>query len=106
LHSANKVLSEQHGDGSLTILTVDFLNAFNLVGKSALLREVRLRHSSISLWVEFLYGQAMRLYLGDRHIIFVSGVQQGDTLRPLLLTLMLHFLIHQIQDVCKLLLHV
>ena len=41
LHSANIVLSLRHGDGSLTMLIVDFLNAFNLVDRSALLREVR-----------------------------------------------------------------
>lgn len=31
LHSANRVLSKRHGDGYLTMLTVDFTNAFNLV---------------------------------------------------------------------------
>ena len=65
MHSANKLLSEQHEDGSLVMLTVDFSNAFNLVDRSVLLREVRMRCPSISLWVEFLYGQAARLYLGD-----------------------------------------
>ncbi|MCI64528.1 hypothetical protein A2U01_0085786, partial [Trifolium medium] len=39
LHSANRVLSERHGDGSLTMLTVDFSNAFNMVDRSALLHE-------------------------------------------------------------------
>ena len=56
LHSANRVLSERHNDGSLSMLTVDFSNAFNLVDRSVLLHEVRLRCPSISLWVEFLYG--------------------------------------------------
>ncbi|MCI40785.1 hypothetical protein A2U01_0062018, partial [Trifolium medium] len=40
LHSVNRVLSERHEDGSLAMLTVDFLNAFNMVDRSALLREV------------------------------------------------------------------
>nr|GEX42277.1 hypothetical protein [Tanacetum cinerariifolium] len=30
LHSVNRVLSEYHNDGSLAMLTVDFLNAFNV----------------------------------------------------------------------------
>ncbi|MCI38941.1 hypothetical protein A2U01_0060170 [Trifolium medium] len=30
-HSANRVLSKRHGDGSLVMLTVDFSNAFNMV---------------------------------------------------------------------------
>jgi len=83
------------------MLTVDFLNAFNLVDRSALLREVRLRCPSISLWVEFLYGQAARLYLGDGHIMSATG----DPLWPLLFALVLHPLIHRIRDSCKLLLH-
>ncbi|GKD97734.1 camphene synthase [Tanacetum coccineum] len=46
LHSVNKVLSKYHNDGSLTMLTVDYLNAFNLVDRSSLLQEVR--------WVGYL----------------------------------------------------
>ncbi|GKB82448.1 hypothetical protein Tco_0949343, partial [Tanacetum coccineum] len=43
VHSVNRVLSEYRNDGSLTILTIDFLNAFNRVDRSALLHEVRVR---------------------------------------------------------------
>ena len=68
MHSVNKVLSERHADGSLAMLTVDSLNVFNLVDRTVLLREVRERCPSISLCVEFLYGQAARLYLGDGYI--------------------------------------
>ncbi|GJV79785.1 putative reverse transcriptase domain-containing protein [Tanacetum coccineum] len=105
LHSANRVLSEYHNDGSLAMLTVDFSNAFNLVDRLALLHEVRVRCPSISLWVDFLYGQATRLYIGDTHIWSPTGVQQGDPLGPLLFALVLHPLIHKIRDSYKLLLH-
>ncbi|KAL6505584.1 hypothetical protein OROHE_022963 [Orobanche hederae] len=105
LHSANRVLSNRHEDGSMTMLNVDFSNAFNMVDRSALLREVRVRCPSISLWVEFLYGQAARLYLGDGHIMSATGVQQGDPLGPLLFALVLHPLIHRVRDNCNLLLH-
>nr|GEW73255.1 hypothetical protein [Tanacetum cinerariifolium] len=39
LHSFNWGLSEYHNDGSLAMLTMDFLNAFKLVDRSALLHE-------------------------------------------------------------------
>jgi len=77
LHSVNRVLNLRHGDGSLTMLTVDFSNVFNLVDRSALLREVRLRCPSISLWVEFLYGQAARLYVGDGHRGVCGAIRLG-----------------------------
>ncbi|MCH80439.1 hypothetical protein A2U01_0001207 [Trifolium medium] len=73
--------------------------------KSALLQEVRVRCPSISLWVEFLYGQTTILYLEDEHIMAATRVQQGDMLGALLLALMLHPLIHKIRDNCKLLHH-
>ena len=105
LRNINRVLSESHTDESLSMLTVDFSNAFNLVDRSALLHEVRLRCPSISLWVEFLYGQAARLYLGNTHIKSSTGVQQRDPLGPLLFAIVLHPLLHKIRDNCKLLLH-
>ncbi|GJZ91147.1 putative reverse transcriptase domain-containing protein [Tanacetum coccineum] len=106
LHSVNRLLSEYHNDGSLAMLIVDFSNAFNLKDRSALLQEVRVGCPSISLWVDFLYGQATRLCIGDTHIWSATGVQQGDPLGPLLLALLLHPLVHKIRDSCKLLLHV
>ncbi|MCI32818.1 hypothetical protein A2U01_0054032, partial [Trifolium medium] len=106
LHSANRVLSQQYGDGSLGMLIVNFLNALNVIDRSTLLCEVRVRCSCISLWAEFLYGQAMRLYLGDGHIMSATGVQQGDPLGPLIFALVLHPLIHKIKDNCNHLLHV
>lgn len=85
LQSVNRVLTKRHVDGSLTIFTVDFSNVFNIVDRSAILREVEKRCPSISLWIEFLYAQAARLYLRDGHITSAIRVQQGDSLRSLLL---------------------
>nr|GEW59619.1 hypothetical protein [Tanacetum cinerariifolium] len=105
LGSVDRVLSEYHNYGSLAMLTVVFSNAFNLVDKSALLHEVRVKCPSISLWVDFLYGQALRLYIGDTHIWSATRVQQGGPLEPLIFALILHSLLHKIKDNCKLLLH-
>ncbi|GKB88382.1 hypothetical protein Tco_0960654 [Tanacetum coccineum] len=83
LHSVNRVLSEYHNYGSLAMITVDFSNAFNLVDRSTLLHEVGVKCPSISLWVDFLYGHASRLYIGDTHIWSASGVQQEEVIRVL-----------------------
>lgn len=90
----------------LAMLRIDFWNAFNLVDKSEMLRKVRVRCTYISLWVEFLYDQATRLYLRDGHITPATEMQQGDPLGLLLFVLVLHPFIHQIIDNCKFLLHV
>ncbi|PNY11519.1 protein RIC1 [Trifolium pratense] len=76
-----------------------------MIDMSALPHEVGVKCPSIFLWVEFLYGQAARLYIGDDHIMSSTGVQQGDPLRPLLFALVLHPLVHKTRDNCKLLLH-
>ncbi|KAD4385977.1 hypothetical protein E3N88_26146 [Mikania micrantha] len=105
LHSANRFLNEFHTDGSLAMLTVDFSNAFNLVSRTSLLHEVRTRCPSISLWVDFLYGQPARLYVGNDHIWSTTGVQQGDPLGPLPFALVLHPLVHRIKVGCALSFH-
>jgi hypothetical protein len=98
LDSGNRVLTLQHEDDSLPMLTVDFLNAFNMVDRSTLLQEVRVRCLFISLRVKFLYGQTTSLYNGDKHIMVANEVQQSDLLGLFLFALVLHLLIHKIID--------
>ena len=102
LHAVNRFVNKHHGDHSLTMLTVDFTNAFNLVNRTAMLLEVRKMCPSISPWVEYLYGQSARLYVGDYHIYSSTGVQQGDPLGPLLFSLVLHRLVTSIKEHCAL----
>nr|GEW80721.1 hypothetical protein [Tanacetum cinerariifolium] len=49
----------------LSMLLVDFKNAFNLVDISVLLQETIETFPSIALWVEFFYSQPVRLYYDD-----------------------------------------
>jgi hypothetical protein len=82
LHSANRFLDSFHDDGSLAMLTVDFSNAFNAIDRTALLREVHCHCPSIFPWVQFLYAQPARLYVGNERIGAYAGVQQGEPWGP------------------------
>ncbi|KAD4178261.1 hypothetical protein E3N88_26852 [Mikania micrantha] len=73
LHSANRFLNSFHADGSLALLTVDFSNAFNMVDRTTFLQEVHQRCPSIYQWVQFLYAQPARLYVGNECIGATTG---------------------------------
>lgn len=65
LHSANMVLSKRHGDGSLTMLTIDFTNTFYLLDLSTILWEVRMR--------SHLFPRGLSFYM-VRHQCYTLGM--------------------------------
>ncbi|GJY65899.1 putative reverse transcriptase domain-containing protein [Tanacetum coccineum] len=102
LHSVNRLIESKGNEVGLSMLLVDFKNAFNLVDMSVLLEETRVRCPSIAPWVEFCYARPARLYYDDSVLWSCQGVQQGDPLGPLLFALALHPLVQTINQSCEL----
>ncbi|GJT34418.1 reverse transcriptase domain-containing protein, partial [Tanacetum coccineum] len=98
LHDVNRLIEDRGDDVGLFMLLVDFKNAFNLVDREVMLQKVRLRCPTISRWVEFGYSNPARLYYGEDTLWSYQGVQQGDSLGPLLFALVLHPLVCKIRD--------
>lgn len=87
------------------MLLIDFMNAFNLVDRSTLIKEERTHCPCISRWIEFCYSKPMRLYYNESILLSTQGVQQGDPLGPLLFALALHPIALKIAAECTLDLH-
>ncbi|GJZ69890.1 putative reverse transcriptase domain-containing protein [Tanacetum coccineum] len=102
VHSVNRLIESKGNEVGLSMLLVDFKNAFNLVDRGVLLEETRVRCPSISPWVEFCYARPARLYYDDSVLWSCQGVQQGDPLGPLLFALALHPLVQTINQSCEL----
>lgn len=89
----------------MSMLLIDFSNAFNMVSRSQLIKEVRLHCPGISRWVEFFYMHPAKLYYDQYIFSSALRVQQGDPLGPLLFALTLHPLVKNIASSYKLDLH-
>ncbi|KAL8151283.1 hypothetical protein V2J09_021091 [Rumex salicifolius] len=102
LHAVNRLIEAKGGAHNISMVLVDFNNAFNMIDRSIVLREVRRHCPSLSPWVKLCYARPTRLYYDEACLLSCQGVQQGDPLGPLLFALILHPLVHRINEDCNL----
>ena len=80
-------------EDNFTVEKIDMLNAFNLVSRQTFLAECATHFTELLSWVVWCYGAYSILWLtlfcgiSMGQIYSQSGVQQGDSLRPLLFSL-------------------
>jgi len=98
LHSMNQLAAAPVVGESVAFLLVDFKNAFNCVSREHIFGEVQANFPMLTPWVEFTYGCASHLFIGEESIWSTSGVQQGDPLGPLLFALVLQPVLRKIKD--------
>ncbi|XP_026453451.1 uncharacterized protein LOC113354296 [Papaver somniferum] len=102
LHSVNRSLEIKGNRSDTSMLLIDFTNAFNMVDRTSLIKEVRSHFPAISQWVEFCFATPTRLYYKDTILSSAQGVQHGNPLGPLLFSLTLHPIVRNIASKCKL----
>ena len=90
VHSVRQWLGRNHAEPGKVLVTVDIENAFNTVSRSAFLQEIRRVLPGLVPWSDFCYLRDARLLLGDRMLMSMRGVQQGDPLGPALFALAIH----------------
>ena len=79
-------------------------NVFNECNCATFLDHVSQYFPEITPWVHWCYSQPAELQFGNKCILFSTGVQQGDPLGPLLLSLVLVQLLNStsFDDTCLL----
>jgi hypothetical protein len=98
-HGVNYFLHESRNP-SLVLLQLDFKNAFNACNRSLIIEQTRLRAPQLSHWVELLYTSEATLQVSESvHLLSREGVQQGDTLAPLLFSLVAQPLAENVGEV-------
>ena len=93
IHGVRSSIQEHWKDDNFTVCKVDMSNAFNLLSRQALLEECAVHFPELLPWVGWCYGSHPTLWHPLGQLSSETGVQQGDPLGPLLISLVLHKLV-------------
>jgi hypothetical protein len=77
---------------------LDFSNAFNCIHRDAVLLAVNDKLPEIFNFCRLAYGQSFILVFGDFQILSAEGIQQGDSLGPLLFCLTIQPLLSSLRS--------
>src|SRR5215470_5111097 len=80
VHATRRFMENMADDD--VIVKLDFSNAFNSVGRNAVLHAVSTKLPEIYRFCFTSYSEASFLQFGDRSILSQEGGQQGDPLGP------------------------
>jgi hypothetical protein len=97
VHMAADLHARRKDDPDFVMVLLDFSNAFNSVSRKAFRRIVRRVCPWLSPFVELLYSGDSDLLFADTIIRSVTGTQQGDPLGPALFSLVLHYVVLEIE---------
>ena len=99
LHAVHGILQAKMDVVGMSLLTIDFRNAFNEFFRQVMFEVVSDVCPEISAWVEWKYAEASFLILPDGSVILsTAGAHQGDPLATALFSLVLNKLVKRIRD--------
>jgi hypothetical protein len=84
VHSVARLVSDYGNTSGVTLLKIDYENAFNSIDRLPFLMAVEKLCPQISRFVDWLYLESSYMYFGSQNFLCSTGVQQGDPLGPLL----------------------
>ena len=79
------------------LVKVDFRNAFNCVRRDKVMAAIEEFLPSLLPFIHSAHSSSLKLFWEDAEVISAEGVQQGDTIGPLLFCITIHKMVLQMQ---------